>query len=362
MQAEARDIRAGLWTHPAVRDTEEKRAAMTVAEVMRRWLDGKRVAVAGGHLRESTLQTYAAVVNNRILGVDGEAARLRSLPVTMVERADIADWWEAVQRQFPRTAQRNWQALGKLREAMADAVEHGLIPANPVTLRVPKPRPKHKRMPEDWEFRAVLEHSPDGYRAAVALVLFHGLRAGEMLALRVSNVFVADTPPPWMPEVYVQVDGNVQRLQVDGKTTMVHQDPKTTAGWRTVPIFSEFVPLLLEQRAAAARRGPGALLTATATGQVVMNTSFRSVFGRARDAAGVPDDVHPHMGRHWLVTRLAESGATPTEIGAICGQEDVATVVGTYMKVREQRPAELMRRVGGTLDARRAGWRRTHER
>ena len=354
LMSEARAIRDGLWEHPAVRADKRETAMITVGDWMRHWMDGKRAEVDGGQLRQSTFQTYAAIVNNRILNVDGAAAKLRAIPMVSLTPPDVARWWDAINRQYPSTAQRNWQALGKLREAMDRAVEHGLVDFSPVTVKARKPRPKRKRLPEDWELYALMDAMPERYRAATCFVLFHGLRIGEVLNLRRANIQVAPAPAPLMPEVHVQVEGNVQRLQVDGRTTMVHQPPKTDAGFRRVPIFAEFVPLVLRARAGAGT-AEDALLTTTATGQIVMDTSYRSVFNRARDAAGLPDDLHPHVGRDWLITRLAEGGATPKEIGAITGQEDVATVLNTYMQVRAQRPEDMMRRVAGTLDARRAG-------
>ncbi len=348
---EARDLRAGLWVHPALREKENRTRAMTVGDAVEQWLEGKRVQVEAERLRASTFGTYAAIVENRILGVDGDAARLRALPIGAVTRADVAQWWEAVQRQFPRTAQRNWQALGKLREALDRAVEHEFIAVNPAaSVKAPRPKTRRKRLPEDGELRAIVDSLPVEYRAAGALCLFHALRVGEALAVRVRDVQVEQAPAPWMPAVTIRVCGNFQRVQVDGRTTMVRQEPKTDAGRRDVPAFAEFVPLLLARRAVAARRGPDALLTATATGNPTMDTSFRAIFHRAREAAGVADDVTPHTGRDWLITRLAESGATPKEIGVICGQQDVSTILGVYMLARASRPAELMGRVAGVLD------------
>lgn len=359
--AEARAIRDGLWEHPAVRADKRETATITVGEWMRRWLDGKRAEVDGGHLRQSTYQTYAAIVTNRILNIDGAAAKLRAIPVVSLTPPDVARWWDAINRQYPATAQRNWQALGKLREAMGHAVEHGLVDFSPVTVKARKPRPKRKRLPEDWELYTLLDAMPEQYRAATCLMLFHGMRIGEVLNLRRANIQITPVTPPLLPEVHVQVQGNVQRLQIDGKTTMVAQDPKTDAGFRRVPVFAEFVPLILRARAHAGT-AEDALLTTTATGKCVMDTSFRSVFNRARDAAGLPDDLHPHVGRDWLTTRLAENGASPKEIGAITGQEDVSTVLNTYMQVRAQRPEDMMRRVAGTLDALRAGRNATNGR
>lgn len=87
-----------------------------------------------------------------------------------------------------------------------------------------------------------------------------------------------------------------------------------------------------------------------------MDTSFRSVFHRAKSKAGVNSEITPHYGRNWLITRLAEQQATPTEIGRILGQSDLSTILHTYMRVREHRPGELMAAVSiESTDHHRAG-------
>ena len=349
LQEEHRSIRDGLWEHPAVRAKKGQTVAFTVGTWIEKWMQTKR------NQRQSSFQTLQSIVRNRILNVDGDAAALRTIPLAQVKRGDVAEWWEVIQERFPDTASRNYQALQKLRAAMEMAVDHEVIPANPVRIKVSKPKGKRKRMPDDAEFFAVLERVPDEYKAAVCLCLFHGLRVGEALALKASEVIVTGEVP-YRPQASVKINGNYQRVIIDGKATMVLHDPKTDAGWRTVPILAQFVPLIMRQKAAAGN-ARGALLTTTATGQVVFDTSLRSVFVRARDAAGVSADVHLHMGRDWLVTSLSERGASPAEIGKILGQADISTIVNVYMQVREARPPELMQQVGAVLDGYRMGVR-----
>ena len=60
-------------------------------------------------------------------------------------------------------------------------------------------------------------------------------------------------------------------------------------------------------------------------------------------------DIDPHTGRNWLITRLAEQGAHLKEIGALLGQDDLATIMDVYMKVRAGRTQALMERVNDTL-------------
>lgn len=81
----------------------------------------------------------------------------------------------------------------------------------------------------------------------------------------------------------------------------------------------------------------------------MFDTSFRSVLTRAEERAGVTTEIDPHCGRNWLITRLAEQGAHLKEIGALLGQDDVATILDVYMKVRAGRTTTLMERVNNSL-------------
>lgn len=145
-------------------------------------------------------------------------------------------------------------------------------------------------------------------------------------------------------DLEVRVEGTLARVTEKGRTRMRWQPPKTDAGYRTVPVFQKYRPLIsghLEKFT----RDPDDYATTNTRGGVLLDNSFRAAFNKARDTAGSPAEITPHYGRNWLITRLAEVGATPKEIGAVLGQEDVSTIVGTYMRVREHRPGELMGRI-----------------
>ncbi|WP_031512684.1 tyrosine-type recombinase/integrase, partial [Corynebacterium glutamicum] len=158
---------------------------------------------------------------------------------------------------------------------------------------------------------------------------------------------------------------NAQRLGGDdGRTFMFIQPPKSDAGYREVPIMASHVPLFLKHRAlhlpgaptlVETWQGPRrvSLLTATRTGVLMMDTSYRSVLNRAKERAGVSMEIDPHCGRNWLITRLAEQGAHLKEIGRLLGQEDVATILDVYMKVRTGRTATLMEKVNSTLEVKK---------
>lgn len=341
LSAERRLIDLEAWSPPAARSTEAEAEKITVGQWITRYLE-----LRAPSLRASTMQGYTNTANGRILNVEGAAGKLAVIPLVKLSARDAHAWWDAVCMQWPETRTANRNAHVLLRAACAAAVERELIPANPVAVRAAKakPKPKPKTLPTAEELHAIIGKLPERYRLAGALVLFHGLRVGEMLALRRENIIITGSGDG--VRATVQVRANFQRVKgTDGHYRMVRQPPKSAAGRRDVPFLAEWLPVLRAHLEDMDDQAPGALVTATRTGAAVMDTSWRSVFGRAREAAGVRPDLTSHYGRNYLITRLAEAGATPKEIGAILGQEDVSTIVGVYMKVRAERPADLMGRI-----------------
>lgn len=347
--------RAGYatWIPPRERMKQQQVSAVTVAEYLQQFNDR---LLAHDDIKLSTHQAYMRQIENRITRDDlvtGPAGRLRSMPLADVTKADVQQWWDAIRHAYPDTATANQHAYVRLRAAFRDAVERDLIPANPVAV-VGAERaaaPKHDRpLLTDEELHALYAVAPARYRVLTALVFFHGLRIGEALGLHTRNVVVEPCRAPLLPRVTLEVRGQLQRLKdADGATVMHYQTPKTEAGVRDVPVFAEFVPDLLQHLCRYAAPGKDGLLTVTSRGRAVFDTSYRKTLGEMRKQAGVTRRVHPHAGRRWIVTRLAEAGATPAEIGQVLGDKDLGTIVQIYTQVRQGRPRELMDRIGSTL-------------
>lgn len=340
------------WMPPRDRIKQQQVNATTVGEYLTQFNDR---LLAHEEIKLSTYQAYMRQIENRITREDlvtGDAALLRSMPLTEVTKADVQLWWDAIRHAYPDTATANQHAYVRLRAAFRDATERDLIPANPVAVIGAEraAAPKHDRpLLTDEELHALYAVAPARYRVLTALVFFHGLRIGEALGMRVGNVRVEPCRAPLLPRVSLEVRGQLQRLTHNGKTVMHYQSPKTEAGVRDVPVFGEFVPDLLRHLCRYAAPGRDGWLTVTSRGSTVFDTSYRKTLGDMREQAGITRRVHPHAGRRWIVTRLAEAGATPAEIGQVLGDKDLATITQIYTQVRQGRPRELMDRIGETL-------------
>lgn len=331
IRSERKLIEFDEWSPPKQRATSGEVESMTVGEWVQKWLE---LRTRGSRpLKISTAQTYQDNLDRRFFKATGRAGKLRDIPLTKCTRRDVAEWWDAINLQSSAAPDcRN--AYARLRTALGAAVARDLIPANPVDVEDAKKRPKahRKQLPEDSVMEGIVEqlgrehtNTRGAHKLIAILTLFHGLRIGEALGLRRKDVKITgDT-------ITVHVDGNATRIKGKG---MIRQDtPKTDAGNRLVPIFSRFHQDVHYHLKMFVGDSPDAMLFATPSGKIVMDTTFRSLMNAAKRRAGYEEvKITPHYGRVWLITALAEAGMPLPQIGEILGQVDLATITEIYLR------------------------------
>ncbi|MBC3186316.1 site-specific integrase [Corynebacterium sp. zg-331] len=321
-------IEFDAWTPP---ESSTRTADTTVGEWLTKWLDMRRRGTTA--LEPSTWENYEKTLRWRILDTTGDAAKLRAIPLSRLTRRDVASWWDAITTTFD-TPPTNRAAYLRLHTAIQAAVDRDLITTNPVS--VPdarkRPTPHRKDLPEADVMNAItdaLDHRHpriDGrYKIIAILTFFHGLRIGEALGLRRRDITDdGDT-------ITIHIKGNAYRSKDGG---MIRKDTtKTTAGYRDVPIFARFHNDIRWHLTHITRDHPDAPLCATAEGNIVMDTSYRTTLTRAKQRAGYADvRLSPHYGRVWLITTLAEAGMPIPAVGEILGQRDLRTITEVYMR------------------------------
>lgn len=338
------------WVPPEVQTARKKKQAeqeaLTVGVWVERWLESQR-----SDLRVSSFQSKERVIHNRITEVDGAAGKLKDIALIHLDRAAVLEWWEAIKAQFPKTKPTNNKAYGFLKSAMEEAVESEHIDANPVHIKsaAKKPKPKKEPLPTQQELQSIVDNTPKHYQLAAVLCFFHGMRVGEVLGLKREDL----TQDPETGQWQVTISRNMQRVQDDdGHCYMLAQEPKTDAGYRTVPIFAGFTKYVTIHLKEVYKGGE--YLTMTKRGKTLMDTNLRNELGKAKKAAGITKKIKPHKGRNFLITLLAEQGATPQEIGSVLGQSDLKTITETYMQVRQENRAMVLQRAGNVLQGKTA--------
>lgn len=267
-------------------------AGPTFAEYAEPWL-------AGRDLRPRTRGQYRSILDRELLPAFGQQRLDRITP------ADVRRWYGTLPADRP-----TWRAhtYALLRTILTTAVDDELLPSNPCRVRGAGSarRQRDIRPATLAELGAIVDHTPDRYRALVLLTAWLGLRFGEATELRRRDV---------------DLDAGTVRVEraVTRTAAGVHVgEPKTAAGRRTVTIPPHLLPVLREHLARFVPASPDGLLFASSTGSQVAPSTLARWWYPARDAAGRPD-LRFHDLRHTGATLAAATGATLAELMARLG-------------------------------------------
>lgn len=202
------------------------------------------------------------------------------------------------------------------------AIENDLCLRNPFRSRnnqPPKGSSGSHRALTDAEtdlIRAV----PHRFRLAVLIMLYAGLRRGEVLALSSDDI---------------DLDKNlihVSRAVRFESNQPILSDPKTEAGRRSVPILSVLRPYLVDHSGLVAPSASGSLMSETA-----FKRAWASYLHALSLAAGRPVSIRPHDLRHTYCTMLCDAGVNLKQAMIWLGHADEKMILRVYDHVRESR-------------------------
>jgi integrase len=326
------------WTPPKARQEAEERrrreaAFNTLPGFAERYLRERG-------LRPNTVQGYAALLKSRILPFFGE------MPLRDITLSEIKAWRASLD---PSTESTNAAAYRLLRSILQAAEEEELIGRVPPKVRgAATARVRRVAVPATLdELATITDHMPDRLKLLVVLAAYVGLRQGELLELRRSDV-----------------DGVTGRISVSRK---IDKDvipgaesacpncgraisaPKTASGVRTVHIPPPFLAMLQKHLLEHTATGPTGLLF---PGDRTDHMSVRYLMDHyrpAREAAGRPELTIHHL-RHTALTLAGQHGATAAELQARAGHASQAAMA-IYQHATLDRDRSLAEKIGATYEA-----------
>ncbi|MGI9084871.1 MAG: tyrosine-type recombinase/integrase [Aeromicrobium sp.] len=326
------------WTPPKARQAAETKrqveaAFNTVGGFAERYLVER-------DLRPTTVRHYRQLLATRVLPYFGE------MPLVEVTLSDVKRWRASLD---PATESTNAAAYRVLRSILQAAEEEELIDRAPPKIRgAGSARVKRVAKPATLdELGIIVDAMPERLKLLVVLAGFVGLRQGELLELRRSDV-----------------DGVTGRIDV---TRKVDKDvfpgasdpcphcgrgvgaPKTSSGIRTVHVPPPFLPMLQKHLLEHGAPGPDGLLF---PGDRTDHMSVRYLMDRyrpAREAAGRPDLTVHHL-RHTALTMAGQHGATAAELQARGGHSS-QVAMAIYQHATLDRDKRLAEQIGDTYAA-----------
>lgn len=302
--------------HDAERGVAPATEKLTIAEYMHRWLDGVRP-----NLRETTHTSYGMLNRLYIVPAFG-AVKLATL------RPDHIRAMYAAMRERGLSEHTQQRAHACLRTALNQAVEDGLLPSNVASRKASRPpRVPGAEMktltPE--QVRTLLE-TAEGTRwgALLALAITSGLREGELLALRWSDL---------------DPGAGTVRVTRQLGTDLVFREPKSAAGRRTVHVPASTVERLEEHRRAQREErvrayawADGDLVFCTQEGKPLQASNVVRAFKALLEKARLPR-MRFHDLRHTSATLLLLGGVSPRVVQERLGHADIRLTLGTYSHV-----------------------------
>lgn len=289
---------------------------ITVAQYLDGWL-----LVSAERVRPTTLHTYRRHITDHIVPHIG-TIRLRDLTAAQVNRM-LAAW---ITEGLAPTTTNGMRST--LRVALSAAEREGLVLRNAAKLSTPRRTDGLRVVPyTPEEARQLIEYSREHPMGPlIALALATGLRQGELLALRWSDI-----------------DLDARTLHVRRTLTWlvgerpVFGDPKTQGSRRSVRLTTVALDALRRQRALVAgyrllmgQRWPeGDLVFPTGEGTPLRAASVYQRTRKLMDEAGVPLKRF-HDLRHSTASFLLGEGLDLFAVKEVLGHSSIATTADIY--------------------------------
>jgi len=298
------DALAGLrrGTVRASRPTTVRQAADVLVAGMNSGLVRTR---SGDLYKPSAIRSYEAALRLYIL------PDLGAFKLGDVQRRDVQQLADELlgSGRDPSTI-RN--ALMPLRVIYRRALEDGDVVVNPcAAVRLPAVRGRRERIASPHEAAALLRAVPAADRALWALALYAGLRRGELMALRWSDVDLAA--------------GVIRIERAWDPKSRVLVEPKSRAGRRRVPIAAVLRGMLVEHKMAA----HGELVLGRAGGSPVNPEPFAARAVRAWRDAGL-EPITLHEGRHTFASLMIAAGVNARALTTYMGHASVTITYDRY--------------------------------
>ena len=207
--------------------------------------------------------------------------------------------------------------------------DNELIPKN-IILQIYKPKSTQKAKEvraltleeEKLLIDKLITNENKVYSLIYLIQLFTGMRIGEVLALKISDIDFNNNQ--------INVSKTLTR-DINYRVT-IKESTKTRTGKRIIPI-PRMIRKMLKERVTLTSNNGKEYLFLTKNGNYIdsrdANKFLKSQLNEFMDST----DISSHNLRHTYITRCAESGINPSVLKKLVGHKDIETTLGIYTTV-----------------------------
>jgi integrase len=292
------DLVRGQWVDP-------DHGRLTVGELADRWF------ATTVTLKPKTREDYRSLLHNHVLPA------FRDRPVSSIDTLTVRGWLAGLV-SGGLSASRAKHAYYVLFAVLEAAIQAGALLRNPAAgVRVPRSRRREMQFLSAAEVERLAEAIVPPYGLLVRFAAYTGLRAGELVALRVKRLDL--------------LRGTVRVVEsaTEVGDRLVLGSTKTYAE-RTVRLPRFLRDDLAAYLAGRPRDPDGFVFTAAKGGPLRHNNFYQRTFCPALARAGLPAQVRFHDLRHTCATLLIAQGAHPKAIQAHLGHSSIQVTMDRY--------------------------------
>lgn len=232
------------------------------------------------------------------------------------------------------------KVIGLLNTTFEYALGLNIIYKNPFNVKGLIIRPKSIKkvkhitaltIDEQQAFLNELDKVDGQYKDILLIALFTGMRIGEILALKCSDIDLENK--------LIHVEKTL--TQDENRKLILGNSTKTYAGHRIIPIFENLLPVF---KNILDTRKNGFLFVSKNNNFIQpthVNFYFKKICKKAhirlepssKDKNIIISNVHTHMLRHTFATRCVESHMNVATLSRILGHKDIQTTLNIYTSI-----------------------------
>ena len=296
------------------------------------WLDNWLDNFIKPTCKASTYELYKRLTASKI------SPKLGGRELGALSAAVLQEFTAKLAEQYSPNTVHN--VLGIVKSSLQCAAAEGIADSQSLS-RIKLPRAAEKKINcFSSDEQALIERFANAKRDVkhfgVTLSLYTGLRIGELLALKWTDIDC--------DKGFISISRTCRDSWDGGKYVKLFSEPKTSSSVRMIPVPRQMLPELRRYR----RFSKSAFLISGENGEEVSVRSYQRTFELLLKRAGIKKRGF-HALRHTFATRAAELGMDVKTLSEIMGHTNPTLTLKRYTHSLASHKAEMMDKLGKAL-------------